>query len=105
MENIIYPIAFILKSALTIYLYMVIASAVLSWVNPDPHNPIVRFLRNATEPVYAYIRKYMPFLNLGGIDLSPIVLILAIQFVQIAVVGSLVDFAGTMGVQPGGFYR
>ncbi len=94
MGNIIYSIAFILKSALTIYFYIVIANAILSWISPDPYNPIVKFLKNATDPVYSYIRKYMPFLNLGGLDLSPIVLIMAIQFVQIAVVGSLFDLAG-----------
>jgi len=94
--NIIYGLAFILKTVLTIYFYIVIASAILSWVNPDPYNPIIRFLRNATEPVYTYIRRYLPFLNLGGIDLSPIVLILLIQFLQIAVVGNLIDLSYSM---------
>ncbi len=97
MATLIYTIALILKSALTIYFYIVIANAILSWISPDPYNPIVRFLSNATEPVYAYIRKYLPFLNLGGFDLSPIALLMAIQFVQIAVVGSLFDIAGSMG--------
>jgi len=97
--NIIYGLAFVLKSILTIYFYVVIASAILSWVNPDPYNPIIRFLRIATEPVYVYIRRYLPFLNIGGIDLSPIVLILIIQFLQIAVVGNLMDLSHSMRIQ------
>lgn len=105
MGNLIYAIAFVLKSALSIYFYIVIASAILSWVNPDPYNPIVRFLRNATEPVYAYIRRYLPFLNVGGLDLSPIVVILLIQFIQIAVVGSLLDLSASMRYQGHMMYR
>jgi YggT family protein len=96
MGNIIYGFAFIIRTVLTIYFYIVIASAILSWVNPDPYNPIVRFLRNATEPIYAYIRRYMPFLYVGGFDLSPLVLILIIQFLQIALVGNLVDFSNSL---------
>lgn len=96
MGNLIHGVAFIIDSVLTIYLWIVIASAILSWVNPDPYNPIVRFLRNATEPVYAYIRRYMPFLNIGGFDLSPLVLILLIQFLLIALVGNLEDFSKTL---------
>lgn len=96
MGNLIYAVAFIIKTVLTIYFYIVIASAILSWVNPDPYNPIVRFLRNVTEPVYVYIRRYMPFLYVGGFDLSPLVLILLIQFLQIALVGNLVDLSHSM---------
>jgi len=99
MGNIVYGAAFIIRTVLTIYFYIVIASAILSWVNPDPYNPIVRFLRNATEPVYAYIRRYMPFLYVGGFDLSPLVLILLIQFLQIALVGNLVDLSNSMRYQ------
>ncbi len=96
MSILLYNLASVLDFALTIYLFIVIASAILSWVNPDPNNPIVQFLRKATEPVYYYIRKYMPFLNIGGLDLSPIIVILGIQFIQIAVIQSLKHFARTM---------
>ncbi|MFZ5570657.1 MAG: YggT family protein [Thermodesulfobacteriota bacterium] len=93
MGNLIYAVAFLVKNALTIYFYIVIASAILSWVNPDPYNPIVRFLRNATEPVYMRIRRHFPFLIVGGMDLTPIVVIVLIQFLQIALVGNLMDLA------------
>ncbi|MCP4692051.1 MAG: YggT family protein [Desulfobacterales bacterium] len=96
MGELIYNLAGFLDFALNIYLIIVIASAIISWVNPDPYNPIIRFLRRATDPVYYYIRKYLPFLNVGGLDLSPIVLILGIQFVQIFLIGSLRHFARTL---------
>jgi YggT family protein len=97
MGNLVYALAFVIKSALSIYFYVVIASAILSWVNPDPYNPIVRFLRGLTEPVYYRLRRLLPFLVVGGIDLSPIVLILLIQFLQIGVVGNLMALAMRMG--------
>ena len=64
-----------------IYIFIVIARALVSWVNPDPHNPIVRFLYNVTEPVLARMRRYLP-LQFSGIDLSPIALLLALSVVE-----------------------
>jgi YggT family protein len=93
LGNIIYGLAWILNSVLTIYFFIVIGSAILSWVNPDPYNPIVRFLRGVTEPAYIYVRRYIPFVYLGGFDLSPIILLLAIQFCKFAVVRNLEHFA------------
>ncbi len=98
MGNIIYGIAWILGNVLTIYFYIIIASAIITWVNPDPHNQIVRFLRNVTEPVYFYIRKYIPFVRIGGLDLSPIVLIMLIEFLKFAIVRNLYQMASSMGV-------
>jgi YggT family protein len=98
MGNIIYAIARILDNILTIYFYIIIASAIISWLRPDPYNPIVRFLRKLTEPVYIYIRRYIPFVQVGGFDLSPIVLIMVIEFVRFAIVSNLYDMASQMGV-------
>ncbi len=64
------------------YNLIVIASCFISWVNPDPYNPIVRFLRAATEPICYRIRKYLPFVVVSGFDLSPIVLILGLNVFQ-----------------------
>lgn len=89
LANIINGVAWIINSVLQIYFWIVIASAIISWVKPDPYNPIVRLLRNLTEPMYFYIRRYIPFVSVGGFDLSPIVLILAIQFLKFAVVANL----------------
>lgn len=67
---------------LTVYMWAAIVAALLSWVNPDPYNPIVRFLRSITDPVYMRIRRWMPFVMLGGMDLSPLVVIFGIQIVN-----------------------
>ncbi len=72
----------LVSTLLTLYMWVVIISALLSWVNPDPYNPIVRFLRNITDPVYARIRRLLPFVVIGGIDLSPVVVIVAVQILS-----------------------
>ena len=74
--------------ALEIYMWVIIARALLSWVNPDPYNPIVRFLNSITEPVLYRVRKAVPMHGMG-LDLSPIIVILAIYFLQIFLVQSL----------------
>ncbi|MBI4799191.1 MAG: YggT family protein [Desulfarculus sp.] len=73
---------------LDIYTWVIIAAAVVTWVNPDPSNPIVRFLRGVTEPVFQRIRRLIPT-NFGGLDIAPLLLILVIYFVQRVLMGSL----------------
>ena len=98
LRNFLLALAMVLDTLLSIYFWIVIASAVLSWVNPDPYNPIVRFLRAATEPVYYRIRRVIP-LYFGGIDFTPLVVLLAIQFLQVFLVGTLNQAALSMGGQ------
>jgi YggT family protein len=86
--NLLKAIAVVLHYVLHFYMWIVIARAVLSWVNPDPYNPIVRFIHNVTEPVLYRIRTKLP-LDFGGIDFSPIIVILCIIFLQNFVVSSL----------------
>ncbi|HVA81539.1 MAG TPA: YggT family protein [Candidatus Binataceae bacterium] len=74
-------IAQTLSGFLSIYLWIVIIAALLTWIEPNPYNPIVRFLYSVTEPVFDWVREHLPVL-LGGIDLSPIVVIFAIEFLQ-----------------------
>ncbi len=93
--NFLYALAVVVDYALTIYLWVVIARAVLSWVSPDPYNPIVRFIHNVTEPVLYRIRRLLPF-DLGGIDISPIIVMMAVIFLQKFLVGSLVGLSRTM---------
>jgi YggT family protein len=93
--NFLDALAWVLDLALTLYLWIVIIRALLSWVNPDPWNPIVQFLHRATEPVLGPIRRRLPTWR-GGIDLSPLVVILAIYFVQRALLRSLADLAWRM---------
>jgi len=86
-------IAEVLSIVLNLYMWVVIISALLTWVNPDPYNPIVRTLRNLTEPVFWRIRRWMPFLNVGGLDLSPVVVLLAIVFLKTFLVGNLYNLS------------
>jgi len=80
----------------SIYTFIVIGRAIISWVNPDPYNPIVRFLHSATDPVLSRIRRILP-LHFSGIDFSPIVLLLALSFLQRIVKVLLVQLAYTIG--------
>ncbi len=95
LANFFEAIAVVLDYALTFYMWIVVAGAVLSWVSPDPYNPIVRFINTATEPVFYQIRKRLP-VNFGGLDISPIIVILAIIFLQAFVVKSLHGLARTI---------
>lgn len=85
-------LATVLDLVLVIFMWIVIARAILSWVNPDPYNPIVRFIHNATEPVLYRIRRTLP-INFGGIDISPIIVIFAVYFLRVFVVNSLLRFS------------
>jgi len=75
---------------LELYTYVVIAAALISWVSPDPRNPIVRFLRQITEPVFEPVRRVLPPWKTGGLDLSPLIVVIAIQFVERVILHSLV---------------
>ncbi len=86
--NIILGIAKVLDVVLNIYMWIVIIRALISWVNPDPYNPIVQILTKITEPVLRPIRKLVPPYKIG-IDLSPLIAILAIIFLQYALIDTL----------------
>ena len=96
ISNFLVAIAKILNIALSLYMWIVIGRAIISWVNPDPYNPIVRFLNAVTEPVLNPIRRKIPF-NLGGIDFSPILVILVIIFLQSFLVKTLMQMAASFG--------
>ncbi|MGD2098259.1 MAG: YggT family protein [Desulfobacterales bacterium] len=95
-RNLLVAVATVLDYVLVFYMFITIARAVLSWVSPDPYNPIVRFIHNVTEPVLIQIRKRLPMMY-GGIDFSPIVVILIIIFLRIFVVNSLEGLALSLG--------
>src|SRR5262249_54095560 len=93
LRQITIAIATVLGTLLNLYWWIVLIAVLLTWVNPDPYNPIVRFLRGVTEPVFYQVRRRMPFVIVGGWDLSPIVVMLGIAVLQIVVVVSLRAFA------------
>jgi YggT family protein len=92
--NLLIAAAQVLDYVLWAYMWILFGRIVISWVNADPYNPIVRFLYNATEPVLARIRRRLPLA--GGFDLSPIVVWIAIIFLQRFLVQSLYDLAYSM---------
>jgi len=88
-----------LDMLLNLYFWILVISALLTWVNPDPRNPIVRFLYSVTEPVLYAVRRRLPFVQTRSIDLSPIVVILGIMLVQYVVVAPLRRLAFEMQLQ------
>lgn len=96
VKHLLEALTSILDMALTVYMWIIIARALLSWVNPDPYNPIVRFLYNITEPVLGWVRRRVPLI-FGGLDLSPILVLLAIVFLQRFLVSTLWDLAQRLG--------
>ncbi len=91
-NNFLMAVAQLIDFVFTIYMWIIVGRAVVSWVNADPYNPIVRFLYEATEPVLGRIRRFLP-MSMGGIDFSPMVLILLIIFLQSFIVPTLMQVA------------
>lgn len=85
-------VARVLDAVLLFFMIFIIARAVLSWVSPDPYNPIVRFIHNVTEPVLYRIRTRVPVV-FGGMDFSPIIVFLIIMFLRDFVVNSLIGLS------------
>lgn len=94
MNMFVVAIARIVDMAFNIYFFIVIARALISWVNPDPYNPIVRFLHGATDPVLYRLRRMVPFLQAGAFDFSPIVLLILLSLAQQVIMSFLYRLAG-----------
>lgn len=94
VSNFISAAAHLLDWALTILYWLILIRALISWVNPDPFNPIVQFLDAVTEPLLAPIRRMLPaHFRFGGIDISPLIAILVIFFLQSFLVRTLMDIS------------
>jgi YggT family protein len=92
LANFIEATARIIQIVLTLYMWIIIIRALISWVNPDPYNPVVRILYSVTEPVLYRVRRWIPTGGLG-IDFSPIIVILVIIFLQSFLVKTLLQVA------------
>lgn len=95
LGNLLLGLATILDMILGIMVFIVIIRAIISWVNPDPYNAIVRFLNDSTEPFLRPLRRYIPLIQ-GRIDITPIVLLVFLYFLRTALVGILVDYGGKL---------
>ena len=92
IANLLNSLALVFHYILQIYMWVIIIRAILSWVNPDPYNPIVSFLYQITEPVLYRVRRFIPF-HMGGIDISPIIVFIIIIFLDNFLVGTLQEIA------------
>jgi YggT family protein len=103
LGHLLRAMAAVLHLVLTLYLWIIIARAVLSWVSPDPYNPIVRFINNVTEPVLGRLRSRLP-LFFGGIDFTPMIVILLIFLLTSSLVPFLDDLGRSL-LRPQGMLR
>ena len=78
----------LLLTLLSLYTWVIVIRALISWVSPDPHNPIVQLLSKLTEPVLKPLRRLVPPSMTGNIDVSPILAILLIQLVRYTIIYS-----------------
>jgi len=95
MSNFIIAIARVIEIVLTVYMWIIVIRALISWVNPDPYNKLVIFLYRVTEPVLRPIRRIIPRHNLP-IDFSPLIVLLVILFLQYFLVQTIIDLARRM---------
>ena len=93
LSNLLYAFSQVVDIALSVFYWMILIRALLSWVNPDPFNPIVQFLQRATDPILEPIRRILPPL---AIDVSPILAFLGIVFLKSFLVQTLRDLAFRM---------
>jgi YggT family protein len=96
VKNFLSAVAVLVDLVLSAYMWIIIGRAIISWVNADPYNPIVRFLYQVTEPVLSRIRRFVPPFG-GGLDFSPMILIIAIIFLRSFIVPTLQQLALALG--------
>lgn len=95
LGNLVNAIAMVLDMILRLAMWLIIIRALISWVSPDPYNPIVQFLIRTTEPILRPIQRLIP--PVSGLDLSPLIAIFIIYFLQAFFVASLHDLASRLG--------
>ena len=95
LSTFLSAVATILHTVINVYIWVIIAAALISWVRPDPYNQIVQLLYRLTEPVYERLRRLVPTI-VGGVDLAPIIVLLALQFTDLFFVRLLHEFASSL---------
>ncbi len=96
IATLLQALAQILHMVINIYIWVIIIAALITWVRPDPYNPIVQALFRLTEPAYALVRRYIPTV-IGGIDLAPLIIIIVLQFIDLFFVRLLLNLAYRLG--------
>ena len=101
LGNLCINLAKLLSMAITIYTYLILGSVIISWVGADPNNPIVRFLRQVTEPLFYRVRKILPaFFFKSGLDFTPMIVLVALLLLDNVVVTLLYQYGATLMQQP-----
>lgn len=95
LGNFLIAIATILDMLITLYIWVIIIAAIISWVGADPYNPIVQLLNRLTQPLYAKIRAIMPT-SINGIDLCPLIVGIALQFIKLTLVAMIIQYARSL---------
>ena len=95
LSTLFTAVANILHLIITVYTWVIIAAALISWVRPDPSSPVVQLLYRLTEPVYSFIRRYIK-INFSGIDFTPLIVLLALQFLDQFLIRLLFGFAASL---------
>jgi len=90
--NIIVGLGGILHNLVSVYIWVIIIASLLTWVRPDPSNPIVQILYRVTEPAYSLVRRYIPSVY-NGIDLSPLIIIIALQVIDVILISMINSIA------------
>lgn len=88
LSNFFVAMAKVADIVLSVMYWLILVRALISWVNPDPFNPIVQFLYRATEPLLQPVRRFLPAM---GVDLSPLIAFILIIFVKSFLVATLYD--------------
>jgi YggT family protein len=83
MNALLFAIVQLLHTIINIYIWIIIISALMSFIRPDPYHPIVQAIYRLTEPVFDFVRQKLPFVVISGIDLSPIIILLSLQFIDV----------------------
>jgi YggT family protein len=96
LGNLFIVIANVINIGLTVYIWIIVIRALISWVSPDPYNPLVRFLYRVTEPVLRPVRRILPIGGMG-IDFSPLIVIIVIYVLRILLVRILIQLASQFG--------
>ena len=95
LSTLFSAIANILNIIVTVYTWIIIAAALVSWVRPDPSSPVVQLLYRLTEPVYSFIRRYIKT-EFNGIDFAPLIVLLALQLIDQFLIRLLFGFAASL---------
>lgn len=83
MNALLIAIIQLIHTVINVYIWIIIIAALMSFIRPDPYNQIVQAIHKLTEPVFDFVRQKFPFLVISGIDLSPIVILLTLQFIDV----------------------